>query len=705
VLFGKYKQELFIGILLWFLVLLAVASAARAGFSFHATLPEPHNVEFTVRYSDVEHFATRAGLTVEETLTFLKEQGVTSIGVFEQTLWGLRRANGCHVLSNLELAGELAFNPGLARYENFIRDAAGPEGLRLGDYIVLIPGGPWAEQVWEHLGQLRVVENPAIFRLSRAPAGERELFLIRGANYDNLPHLALGTNPGQLEKVSAAGLLVNPYLAARSIETSFAVEQALSTFDGADLSAVVFEGGLVPGFPRFTAETAAALAKRGLTVALYEYNQYPQGMKELAAHLQNSPVVMLPGKNWFPSLQEVFNGVRERKVQLVELQIRDFGPRLRGEELRDEFSRKISSVQQFLIGKGYNVGRLHQFAVGILPLKAYLVMGLGLVAFTLLLLRIFLPIRPVSLLILLIAAAAALFPFFCWNRVTAGQVLALWTALVFPLYAVCSLLSASFPVQGSPDGHGAGPRPGVNMPGFFARAGLRLGGVFLLSLAGGLLLHGLLTQPPFFCGLEFFRGVKIMYALPLIVAGFLVLVCQDSDVASAGASRYFFCPLHPGRLGKPCLVFVRRLLLRPVVLRDLLILGLLLALAYVYLLRTGHVMAVSPLESWERDILERLLGVRPRLKEFLLGYPPALLGLYFLQRQAKGALRLLAFIFLAAGVLVPISVLNTFAHVQAPVWLSICRSVHGFWLGALCGLLLLLLIWAVDACLRWRNRG
>ena len=52
----KHKHEILTGVFLWFLVLLAVASAAWAGFRFHAYIParEPDNVEFTVRYSDVE---------------------------------------------------------------------------------------------------------------------------------------------------------------------------------------------------------------------------------------------------------------------------------------------------------------------------------------------------------------------------------------------------------------------------------------------------------------------------------------------------------------------------------------------------------------------------------------------------------------------------------------------------------------------------
>ena len=54
------------------------------------------------------------------------------------------------------------------------------------------------------------------------------------------------------------------------------------------------------------------------------------------------------------------------------------------------------------------------------------------------------------------------------------------------------------------------------------------------------------------------------------------------------------------------------------------------------------------------------------------------------------ACRCLAFGALFGGTLVPVSVVNTFAHTLAPLDLSLLRSFHGLWLGCLAGLLLIL---------------
>jgi hypothetical protein len=438
---SAYKQELYTGICLWILVLIGISIAAWVGFRFHTAasggMPSPggadappapitaaanqHKLEYIVRYSDVELFSSRAEMTVPETLAFLKEQGVTSIGVFEYTLWSLRKEAGSHVLSNLELAGELAFNTDLAPYSDFLQTTARQERLRLGDYLVFMPSGLWAEQVWDHLGQLNAVEDPAVLRLKKFTSEDStftnedntnetmELFLIQGARYDYLPHLALGANPTHLANVSAAGLRVSPYLSVRQIETAASAEQALATYDNAALSPVLFEGGVVPGYPRYTAQIAAALNKRNLSAIVYEYHSYPQGMKELAPLLNYNLTVMIPERPLFPSELEILNSFRERKVQAVELQIRNFSPGLRGEELKGQLSLQMNSLQGGLLQeRGVLPGEPQTASPLPISLPIYLLMALGLTAFTLLTLRIFLPVRPLPLLLLLLPAMAAI---------------------------------------------------------------------------------------------------------------------------------------------------------------------------------------------------------------------------------------------------------------------------------------------------------
>ena len=122
-----------------FLLVLAVVAAFYASFLFHAPAQAARDIELTVRYSDVGIVAARAGLTVEETLLFLKERGA-SVGIPEYSLWG------CGVtrllcLKQPELVGEMSLNPELFP-RVFLEEKAKEAGLSFGDYIVFMPAGP-----------------------------------------------------------------------------------------------------------------------------------------------------------------------------------------------------------------------------------------------------------------------------------------------------------------------------------------------------------------------------------------------------------------------------------------------------------------------------------------------------------------------------------------------------------------------------------
>ena len=795
-----------------FILLLAVATACYTGFAYHLPAREARTAELTARYSDMQIFAARAGLTMEEALMFLKERGLTSVGVAEQTLWQLRKEPGSYVLSSLELAGELALNPALAPYRNFLETKAQAADLSFGDYLVFMPAGPWAEQVGAHLHNLYDLEDEDLFRLTTHHAGEMVLYLLQGVNYDHLPHLSIGAKPAQLAQVAAAGLLVNPYLSPRTVETPATAEQMLSVYEPYPLSAAVFEGGVVPGYPATLPALAHALQARNIPAVLYEYHRFPKGMPELAPLLDYNLVVMRDG-SIDDDPQAAINGLRERRVQLLELELRGLASRNSGAELQAKTAARLTKLAAALQENGYTPGQ----AVPLRPFQGhflfYVLMAAGIIALALFLLQSLLPQRPAVLSGLFVLGLAAAVLLLHTRFLWAQQALALSAAVLFPLYGALYLLTR--PLTGGP----------TKVTANFLRARLlwrcllQVFILFLFSLAGGLIVHGLLTTPPFFHGLEFFRGVKIMYILPLALSGLVALVlltgrgglssrerCESKEknkahkqdqTAQASLQTYscssesnasdapeksstpsfskvgdtgiplassdqdsrcakrtgFLSPAHGGFLfplqippeqRQAFFTPLRRLLRRPLTWGDLLLAGLLLIGAYIYLTRTGHVRTIIPLEGSLRSTLEQIFGARPRFKEFALGYPLALIGLYLsaglakvtgkamvtgkiteagrtgkalpakgsggpglaskknavrgsgsvgvtgsLTKKQAQAQNILTFSALFGGVLAPISVVNTFAHTLAPVGLSLLRSFHGFWLGLAIGLFLL----------------
>ena len=100
-------------------------------------------------------------------------------------------------------------------------------------------------------------------------------------------------------------------------------------------------------------------------------------------------------------------------------------------------------------------------------------------------------------------------------------------------------------------------------------------------------------------------------------------------------------------------------------------------------LRTGHEtgLGVSGLELQFRSVLNRVFGVRPRSKEVLIGHPLLLLGL----ARAAGGKNVGRWLLLSLGTIGQVSLVNTFTHIHTPVLISVARTLHGLWFGALVG--------------------
>jgi hypothetical protein len=219
-----------------------------------------------------------------------------------------------------------------------------------------------------------------------------------------------------------------------------------------------------------------------------------------------------------------------------------------------------------------------------------------------------------------------------------------------------------------------------------ARAFFGLVGAALVS---GLLVSAFLSTPSFTLGFSVFRGVKAALLLPL---GLALFTLYRADELRHMAEE---------------VVTVGRLVL------GMAVLG---AVAY-FVLRIGHgtVADASPWERVVRGHLESLLGIRPRFKEFMIGYPFLLLGFYLRSRlgghflpEGRGPLpQALRFVFhdarpyLFIGFIGPLSLVNTFCHAHTPLGVSLVRTFHGLWMGiALGGLLIAVLRWAE---VRWKR--
>ena len=186
-----------------------------------------------------------------------------------------------------------------------------------------------------------------------------------------------------------------------------------------------------------------------------------------------------------------------------------------------------------------------------------------------------------------------------------------------------------------------------------------------VALVGALVVVGVMSSPLAMEEIERFRGVKLVLALPPLIA-----LCL-----------YLFDRRYGSGVERPRDVF-----LSPVLTYQLLAGIVIVAGAVLLVMRSGNDSDVSPsqFEMALRHILTNVLSVRPRFKEFLIGVPcmmlvPALLAIH---RRAVGWL-------LAIGIGVGIGdVIDTFSHLHTPLEISALRIVNGVVVGAVIGALL-----------------
>lgn len=187
---------------------------------------------------------------------------------------------------------------------------------------------------------------------------------------------------------------------------------------------------------------------------------------------------------------------------------------------------------------------------------------------------------------------------------------------------------------------------------------LHYGKALGISAIGILIIVGLLNGNAFITGFEAFRGVKLVYLVPLVfTVGYLFW-----------KEGYKLLHLH-------------------IKYWHMLLIVLLGAIGFYYITRTGNTSTVSEIEFTARSFLEELLYVRPRTKEFLIGFPFYILALYLIRRN-----EFIGKLLLIPGIIGFLSIVNTFTHMHIPLHISLLRTGYSILIGYLIGVLLIFLL-------------
>jgi hypothetical protein len=627
---------------------LAAASLTAVGSGLAET--RHRQVEITVDLADAQALARNSGKTVRETLKELRDLGATAVGLREWSISSYRLAGrltvatGGEMLNAWRQTGQL--NPVMLLLKQ--RDLLRPEAVYLmTDERNLALGLLEASQM--KLGSpARLLSDETPYILEVMADVNRVLTLRAGLD---LQEVMLAREVG----LRVVGRPDNPFL--KSEESVRRTMDAFLTLPEDLLSAIVFEGTEVTGYPDKLTTTAKLLNEKEMPFGVVEIVGQQAGAAALAART-GGRAVLAHSNAPTATIQSLVNAVRERRVRLLYLRLP-----LQDPELPMSGPALLAEVTAELERYGWRTGRAeplpHPWQHPALLLFSFLgvAAAAGLLGVEIL--------RKEESWLWIIPAAAFGTQLAAWlvlPNYLARQLSAVAAAVILPVLAVVIQQLNRLPDQ---------QLSGRTAAGWTLVSILR---IFLVISAGGFAVFGLTSTPLFSAGAIPFRGVKLVHTVPLLLIAMVVLMRLYGQERSCWTLPDF-------------IAFWRRMLSRPVLVVYLFLFAGLSALALLYVARTGHAagVPVSELELHLRALLGDLLLVRPRLKEFLFGYPLTVLGLAMLARGRRDAGTA---VLLTLGAIAPVSMTNTFMHFTASLPIILLRSFNGLWLGLLFGALL-----------------
>jgi hypothetical protein len=277
------------------------------------------------------------------------------------------------------------------------------------------------------------------------------------------------------------------------------------------------------------------------------------------------------------------------------------------------------------------------------------------------------PLKPLKLL-LLVAGAALI-------ALTIGLYFPALTSASFAVGAVGALglyvLSNSLALQAMAFGVGVcaptlstilairyiRQRKGTKGGSAWGRALVIFLGASLLTIVGVLYVVGLLSGITYYLVLEQYRGVALLHLLPIALVGIYALLFADSIKLSDLTAR------------------IKAILFAKITVLWIVLAAVCGGAIYYYLTRTGNEGQASQMEKLFRTYLENGLGVRPRFKEFVFAHPLFIFAAYLFMKHRSA-------IFLFAGaVMGQLSIIDTFAHLHTPLYISFIRIGLGIAFG------------------------
>lgn len=616
---------------LYGLLVVAVLAAAHVAFWQRYMVEREHNqVQLTLNYDEISSLVGLKGLSTVEGLKEFKRHGITGVVLREPMLEDLRVAGDIQVFTG----------QGLANLQSSHTEPVWLSGLL--EKTTLVKSNTYILTFDKEIyRQLRTQLSAKLASVKSMEVDDSTYVIETTAPYIAIKELGAGFTRYSINDAQQAGISVILQIRHWPGATQESIDKVFASYrDISGVSAVMFNDDTLPGYPSLLPELADQIKEMRVPMAQVEF--FPQfGFTKVGILLDKNVVRlhtippnelkrMSPGD----ALDRYTLAAAERNHRI--LLIRPF---LTGGDLLERNLQFIDQLSSRLSAEGLKVGAASDLPP--VPVSRFLVLlsGLGVIAGGLLLLE---KLKWGKLISALGAVSVLLWvAVLYFDFVLARKLMSLLSVIIFPTLALVSFVDREE------------LSPGAAVWRFIK--------ISLFSLLGALFMVGMLADAAFMLKLDQFAGVKLAHVIPL-----LVVLLYFSLVAARGQAL-------PEK--------VKGLLDQPVLLGVALAGALMAVATIIYVARTGNeAMTVSGLELQFRGLLDQILGVRPRTKEFLLGHPALMLVLLYGYRDN----RFLPLLLL--GAIGQASLVNTFAHIHTPLLVSLIRAFHGIWLGILLGL-------------------
>ncbi|MCK8824092.1 DUF5693 family protein [Fuchsiella alkaliacetigena] len=646
-------------------IIVALLVAGALAYQRYHLESENQQVELIL---DLEQWQ-KLGLEEEklsQTLTEYRELGVSSLAVKEESVEDLVERGKISLFSSLDIN----LLTQLSRSEEEVLSQL--DTAKAQSYLLYEQ--PAAKErvlnnIATHLGEQRIV------------AVNEELQLIAlDSSKGELLDLKLGFSAAELNLATELGFKIVPRLSNENNINPQIIEGKFASLDELAKEAtsqLIFNGSEALGYPDQLKLTEELMGEYQLNLGMIEsFITSQAGVKSLAnseklatLRVHSADQEEFDKLTNFQLVARYLRAVRERGAR--SLYLRPVLESKEGLSALEASQNLIVDLVSSLEKNGYSIGvaqpgerysssRLSLLLInlGILAAFFYLIDYLEVGSF---------PGQPNQvikvILFLLLSLSAALMIFGVGAVNLNRQLIALLAALVFPVLAVVAVLLADI----------FNPERQNKELGWRALIKLYLQ-VNFITLGGGILIAGALSDWRYFLHIRQFRGVKLALFAPLVI--FLGYYLHYSFWLN---NEQWSLPLIKER--------IKAYLNRCLRFKDLLLLIFIVFAVILYTVRSGNqpLIPVLDFEVAFRHWLEALLLIRPRFKAFLIGHPLLILAIYLLyQRKGQSGA------YLLLGALVgQITIINTFSHLHTPFWVSGLRAVNGIVLGAVLGLVLI----------------